>query len=171
MSDKESWEDDIFSYISIIEEKVKTIQYHANKLGEIITGQTMKRLELEEMVEKLEEQITIKILENAKGVQVLSNLETRVNELDANYLSAIKLADTYKAGWEEVESRIKELESDLKLNASMLSKQCDLAREAETERECLSNAIDKHERWKRDHEKVISLIDEELYQARKATNE
>jgi chromosome segregation ATPase len=37
--------------------------------------------------------------------------------------------------------RVKELESDLALNASMLAKQCDLARESETERERLSKEL------------------------------
>ena len=41
------------------------------------------------------------------------------------------------------ESRIKELESDLKLNASMSAKQCDLARETEIEREHLSKELIK----------------------------
>lgn len=90
MSDKESWEDDIFSYISILEEKVKTIQDHADKLGEIINGQTMKRIELEGILEVTESRLKI-----------------------------------------------------------------------------LRDAIDKHARWKWEHEKVIPLVDEELYKARK----
>lgn len=40
--------------------------------------------------------------------------------------------------------RINELESELKLNSSMLAKQCDLARGAETENQLLRNAIEKH---------------------------
>jgi len=77
----------------------------------------------------------------------------------------------------QAESRIKELESDLQLNASMLSKQCDLAREAETERDHLSrllieervrtvklrDAIGKHEKFIRSRNWVVSLEDEELY--------
>jgi hypothetical protein len=75
----------------------------------------------------------------------------------------------------------KDLEFDLKLNASMLAKQCDLAREAEAEREHLSkllieerikvvkmiDAISKHEKFKRTHDKVVALEYEELYQTKK----
>ncbi len=42
-----------------------------------------------------------------------------------------------------LEEKVKELESDLKLNASMLAKQCDLAREAENERDHLSKLLIK----------------------------
>jgi len=40
-------------------------------------------------------------------------IEEKVKELDTNYLSAIKLAETYKRGWEQAESRIGELEHSL----------------------------------------------------------
>ncbi len=84
-----------------------------------------------------------------------------------------------------LEGKVKELESDLRLNASMLSKQCDLAREAEMERDHLSkllikermkvvelkDAIGKHEIFKRDHLKVVPLEDEELYRVRREINE
>ena len=94
-----------------------------------------------------------------------------------------------------LEWRVKHLESDLKLNASMLAKQSDLAREAETERDGFKNgqeqlqqmvsdfmdvnakwvrkikklwdAIDKHEKFARSHNKVVPLVDEKLYQTRK----
>ncbi len=39
---------------------------------------------------------------------------------------------TYKEAMEEAVSRVKELETDLTLNKSILARQCDLAREAET---------------------------------------
>lgn len=45
---------------------------------------------------------------------VIANYKERVKELDTNYLSAIKLAETYKEGWEEAESRLKRLQGALK---------------------------------------------------------
>ena len=42
---------------------------------------------------------------------------------------------------------------------------------AKTEVIALRNAIDKHERFKRSHEKVVALEDEELYQKRKEEGE
>ncbi len=56
-----------------------------------------------------------------------------------------RIAD-WKTAWEtedaavkKADERIAELETDLKLNASMLAKQCDLAREAEAERDGFRN--------------------------------
>ena len=59
-------------------------------------------------------------------------------------------------------SRVKELESDLKLNASMLARQCDLAREAEARVKELQDAIEEHQ-WTRKFCVPISDIDTELY--------
>ena len=121
-------------------------------------------------------------------------------------ISRLEQSERFTNAWqkraEQAESRLKELESDLKLNASMLAKQCDVAREAEvrfkeleeetSRREklfmevvnkkeeygeklllaeaeviALRNAINKHEKFKRAHEKVVALEDEGLYTARK----
>ena len=63
----------------------------------------------------------------------------------------------------ELRERGKELESDLKLNASMLAKQCDLARDAESRLKRLQEAIEKHK--KTDRWDLMDYInaDEELY--------
>lgn len=59
----------------------------------------------------------------------------------------------------ELEARIRELEDDLKLNASMLAKQCDLAREAEARVKELEDAIRDH----RDRDDRYIDGDRELY--------
>ena len=180
------------SRIKELEEKVKTLQDHANKLGEIITDQTKQRLVLEDKVKELEYGIALVvkiILTNSEnvGIELHKILPKNCHKLRAigfRFQSAIRswYSESSRAneGWrkvEEAEARIKELESDLQLNASMLSKQCDLAREAETERDHLSrllieervrtvklrDAIGKHEKFIRSRNWVVSLEDEELY--------
>jgi len=95
-----------------------------------------------------------------KDEETIPEPEKRVNYWKHEY-------DLELAHAKQAEARITELESDLKLNAKLLSRQCDLARDAETKRDRLSNAIDKHESFKRTHEKVVALEDEELYVTRK----
>jgi hypothetical protein len=117
----------------------------------------------------------------------IDELLARRDALDSEptrYSKIQKAIHTAKCA-EQAESRIKELESDLKLNASMLAKQCDLAREAETEREHISkllieerikvvklrDAINRHEKFKRTHNNIVALADEELYQTKKEIEE
>lgn len=64
----------LLSHISTLEKKMKTIQDHANRLSEIITEQTMKRLELEEKVKELEDAI------NNTGCLVLKNSIGRLKD-------------------------------------------------------------------------------------------
>ncbi len=66
--------------------------------------------------------------------------------------------------------RIKSLEVDLSLNASMLAKQTDLAREAETGEAFalqrvteLTEGIKKHKKIMEDNENQIKPVDRELY--------
>ncbi len=68
--------------------------------------------------------------------------ETRVKELEeswANYANT--LLDKAIKEKEKLEAKVRELEVDLKLNASMLAKQTDLAREAETKARELEKGI------------------------------
>ena len=142
-----------------LEAKVKTIQEHANHLGEIITNQTMKRLELEETVERVTQEI--KRLQSE-----LSKWQAPHEDADLQFMK--EQSEQYSLSAQQayinaLEWRVKHLEVDLKLNTSMLAKQSDLAREAETERDRLSNAIGKHEKFIRSRNWVVSLEDEELY--------
>lgn len=76
----------------------------------------------------------------------LQDTEERMREVmkerDAIYFDMVK----YLERAEQAEARIKELGSELKLNASMLAKQCDLARNAETNLTKLCEAVDRHRR-------------------------
>ena len=54
-----------------------------------------------------------------------------------------QLIEKHRRRAKEAEARVKELETDLKLNASMLAKQCDLAREAEASLTRLLEAVEK----------------------------
>lgn len=64
------------------------------------------------------------------------DLEEKVKDAGTNYLEALRLATIYKEGWEQAEARLKRLQE----------------------------AVDKNETYKRTHNKVVSLEDEELYQ-------
>jgi hypothetical protein len=82
---------------------------------------------------------------------------------------------------EQLSERIKELEGELDNETKWAKEYFDKWEKAESEREHLSkevikerikvvaltDAIDKHEKFKRSHEKVVSLQDEELYSTRK----
>ena len=74
---------------------------------------------------------------------VLEKIKT--TQEHANRLEAERRRDALdgQCALDEANNRIKELETDQKLNASMLAKQCDLARETETEREHLSKLLIK----------------------------
>lgn len=82
---------------------------------------------LADRVKELESQ-DIRLGKLFKEVQKINPyLETKVKSLEAE----LDREMTYKEAIEEAVSRVKELESDLRLNSAMLSQQFDLAREAE----------------------------------------
>ena len=68
-------------------------------------------------------------------------LISRVRELETK-VEKYENGITYYDKVQELVSRILNLEADLKLNASMLAKQCDLAREAEAR---VSDLLSQHE--------------------------
>jgi hypothetical protein len=74
-----------------------------------------------------------------EGVKPYSLLDWQ--ELQREIKSVLSLLSSREKTIGEKEEKIRELEADLKLNASMLTKQTDLAREAETERERLSKLL------------------------------
>lgn len=114
----------------------------------------------------------------------VEEIEREVNDITHYYIAPVKAYQYMKTLIYEIhtlEEKVEKIEVDLKFNASMLAKQCDLARDAETERERLSkllieermrvvalrDTIGKHEAFKRTHEKVVGLEDEELYRVLK----
>lgn len=103
-------------------------------------------------VKELKERLNTDVL-NQKIEELEDEIETHVRSI-----GIWKEEEYHKA-----DSKVKELESDLKLNASMLAKQTNLAREAEISLAKLKEAIKRNEIFKRTHEGTISLIDEELY--------
>ncbi len=90
-------------------------------------------------------------------------LNQRIKELEEEIETHVKSIEIWKEEYHKTDSKVTELESDLKLNASMLAKQTDLAREAETSFAKLKEAIKKNEDYTRSHYQVVSLEDEELY--------
>ena len=74
------------------------------------------------------------------GVEIVE-LKARVKELETK-VEKFENGITYYDKVQELVSRILNMESDLKLNASMLARQCDLAREAEAR---VSNLLSQHE--------------------------
>lgn len=87
----------------------------------------------------------------------------KVKELDANYLSAIKLAETYKEGWEEAESRIKELEATLEVEENTHLDLIRRAEQAESRLKRLQDAVDRHKSYVWGD--TCCPEDEELYKA------
>ena len=95
-----------------------------------------------------------------------------MSEIGGNPL-AIKSGDIFPKREKELlykistlEEKVKELESDLKLNASMLAKQCDLAREAESRLKKLQEAVDKHKDYMWGDGIVDHSADKELYRTK-----
>lgn len=104
-------------------------------------------------IEEIEEYFTVNNpypFLGQEGSDRINWLIQRVKELekDVSYWADrhSELLDTWTENKlaRELAKRIKELEEDLSLNASMLARQTDLAREAETEKAELVSGIKKH---------------------------
>lgn len=101
----------------------KALQDHADKLGEIITGQTLKRLELENRVKELEEENKRLSSEwqqthdwNNQVITENQNLKTHIKKLG-------ELADIVIKANKDIQcllSKIKELETALDITAGAL---------------------------------------------------
>jgi polyhydroxyalkanoate synthesis regulator phasin len=74
-------------------------------------------------------------------MEEMLRLQSRVKELETK-VEKFENGITYYDKVQELVSRILNMESDLTLNASMLARQCDLAREAEAR---VSNLLSQHE--------------------------
>ena len=66
---------------------------------------------------------------------------SKTKRYDRHHLDMIESDDGEYVMYEDYLSQLLSIDKDLKLNASMLAKQCDLAREAEQERERLSKLL------------------------------
>ena len=78
-----------------------------------------------------------------EAIVTIRGLISRVRELETK-VEQFENGITYYDKVQELVSRILNLEADLKLNASMLAKQCDIARGAEARVKELQDAIERH---------------------------
>ena len=143
MSDKETWEGDIFSYVHALEEKVRELTVERD-------SETRWAKEYFDKWEKAESHLQSYKDENEQLRQNYNNLTDEFNQTKSRLEEKMKAIQEYANNMGEIidsqtmkrielegmleiaESRTKQLETDLKLNASMLARQCDLAREAES---------------------------------------
>jgi len=128
--------------------------------------------------------ITVKIEEHWKAYKYvkfllshISSLEQRIVEMECAREAGNKIASKLAKQCDlarEAEVRFKELEEETsrreKLFMEVVNKKEEYGEKlllAEAEVIALRNAINKHEKFKRAHEKVVALEDEGLYTARK----
>ena len=108
-------------------------QEHADKMGEIITSQNEKRLELEDKIGELDDRIVSLVIladkyamritkaeshlnDNTSPIELLSlveQLSERIKELESERDSETRWAKEYFDKWEKAEEKVKELESAL----------------------------------------------------------
>ena len=97
----------------------------------------------------------------------ISTLEERVNHYQSHYEATMQM-------WKQEQEKVRRLEERETNHLKQLNEILDRsilhikrAEQAESRIQVLEEAIDRHEEFKRSHNKVVSLEDEELYKALK----
>ncbi len=116
---------------------------------------------------KREKELEILLVEAQQWIDSEPDWKDKYNAQYLELVNRLKQTEAFKEAWvkrtEEAENRVEALERDLKFNAHLLAKQCDLAREAETEKAELVNGIKAHKERMILNENFIKPMDKDLY--------
>jgi len=95
---------------------------------------------------------------------------SKTKRYDRHHLDMIESDDGEYVMYEDYLSQLLSIDKDLKLNASMLAKQCDLARDAETRVKELEAEVTTYRNACQDWEKKVKKLREEIEKHKSGTN-
>ena len=143
----------LISKISTLEEKMQSskdeneqLRQNFNNLADEFNQKVSMIATLENQVRELEVDVQIERKGCNKAIDVFLQAESRIKELQEE-------RDGYKNGQIQLQGMVNDL---MDVNSKWAKRV-----------EKLEEAVDRHEIFKRTHEKIVTLEDEALYQARK----